>query len=181
MIRRRAPDVLDAGAVERLRKASPTAARPAVGLPAGHHRIHRSAEIGSGSATFAAAAAAVLTWQVQLGSGVRVRAESPDVREGDVAVVGLGVGPIRVGGPVRVLTVWNGPDRAGFTYATLPGHPESGEESFVVTRGADDVVTLEVSGFSRPAWRLARLASPVVDVIQRRVTDRYIRALDHQL
>jgi uncharacterized protein (UPF0548 family) len=36
------------------------------------------------------------------------------------------LGPIRV--PCRVVYVLDEPERRGFAYGTLPGHPESGEE-----------------------------------------------------
>lgn len=67
--------------------------------------------------------------------------------------------------------------RKGFAYGTLPGHPESGEEAFVVELGEDGQVTFTISAFSRPASVLARLGGPLSRAIQRWVTGRYLRAV----
>jgi uncharacterized protein (UPF0548 family) len=69
------------------------------------------------------------------------------------------------------------PNRKGFAYGTLPGHPESGEEAFVVERGDDGTVGLDVRAFSRPCSNLAKLAGPLGQLAQRRMTDRYVRSL----
>ncbi|MCW2761725.1 MAG: hypothetical protein JWR85_1926 [Marmoricola sp.] len=79
--------------------------------------------------------------------------------------------------PVRVVYRVDEERRKGFAYGTLPGHPESGEEAFVVELREDEQVTLTISAFSRPASRLARLGGPLTRIIQRWVTDRYLRAL----
>ena len=42
--------------------------------------------------------------------------------------------------PVRVVSIIDEPDRKGFAYGTLDGHPLSGEESFVVERTPDGSV-----------------------------------------
>jgi uncharacterized protein (UPF0548 family) len=69
-------------------------------------------------------------------------------------------------------------DRRGFAYGTLPGHAESGEERFVVRYDpATDEVYAEVTAFSRHGTWWSRLGSPVTSVVQRIVTDRYLRAL----
>jgi uncharacterized protein (UPF0548 family) len=79
--------------------------------------------------------------------------------------------------PVRVVAVLDEPRRRGFAYGTLPGHPESGEESFIVSMGDDDVVTFIVRAFSRPGGRLTRVAGPAGRIVQQRITDRYVRSL----
>ena len=65
-------------------------------------------------------------------------------------------------------------DERGFAYGTLPGHPESGEEAFLVRLepGGDVVFTLRV--FARLASPLARLGGPVSTVVQRLATERYL-------
>ncbi len=57
------------------------------------------------------------------------------------------------------------PDRAGFGYGTLPGHPEVGEEAFLVTR-AGDGVWFEVTAFSRPARWYIHAAGPAARAVQ---------------
>jgi uncharacterized protein (UPF0548 family) len=68
-------------------------------------------------------------------------------------------------------------DERGFAYGTLPGHPESGEECFLVrlTPGGD--VVYEIRVFFRLASPMARLAGPVGLVLQRLATDRYVSAI----
>ena len=60
---------------------------------------------------------------------------------------------------------------------TLPGHPESGEEAFLVRLepGGDVVFTLRV--FARLASPLARLGGPVSTLVQRLATGRYLTAV----
>lgn len=69
------------------------------------------------------------------------------------------------------------PDRVGFAYGTLPGHPECGEQSFVVTRDETGAVWFTIRAFSRPARWFSRLGAPVTRVLQRLATRRYLRAL----
>lgn len=95
---------------------------------------------------------------------------------GDTAVLGIRfLIPVRA--PVRVVYVIDEPDRTGFAYGTLAGHPESGEESFVVDRTEDGSVWLTISAFSRPSrwwWRLLYLP---LRLAQELYTRRYLRVL----
>jgi uncharacterized protein (UPF0548 family) len=109
-------------------------------------------------------------------AGLKVDADGP-VAEGRAAVLRLGIGRLVVKAPVRVVHLVDEPRRQGFAYGTLPGHPECGEESFVVEQLADGRVILEITAFSRPASRLARLSGPAGRWVQRRITERYLRAL----
>ncbi|SDZ44027.1 DUF1990 family protein [Herbiconiux ginsengi] len=79
--------------------------------------------------------------------------------------------------PIRVVYLVNEPGRIGFAYGTLPGHPESGEESFVVEHLSDDSVWIVVRAFSRPSTWFYRLGQPVLRIMQARATRRYLRAL----
>lgn len=67
--------------------------------------------------------------------------------------------------------------RAGFTYVTLPGHPECGRESFVVDIGDDEAVWFTVRATSRPAAWYARIGAPVTRLAQRMITRRYLAAV----
>jgi hypothetical protein len=65
----------------------------------------------------------------------------------------------------------------GFTYRTLVGHPELGEETFSVAKQiASGRVSVELRSWSRPGTRLARLAAPIVRRLQ---TAAGRAALDH--
>ncbi len=90
-----------------------------------------------------------------------------------VPVLGL----FRVTAPARVVLIVDEPDRRGFAYGTLPGHPESGEELFVVERTEDGSVWLSIRAFSRPAHAGWRLVAPALRLFQETWSRRYLRAL----
>lgn len=136
-------------------------------------RTHRLAE----PADFAAAGRALMTWQVQARAGLQIWASSLQVETGSVIIMRLGVRLVALSIPCRVVHVVDEPDRQGFSYGTLPGHPESGEESFLVQRVPNGLTTFTVSAFSRPASRLARLGGPFTTGAQRFMTGRYLRTL----
>jgi hypothetical protein len=66
------------------------------------------------------------------------------------------------------------PNRKGFAYGTLPGHPECGEESFIVSISPDGIVTFEIRAFSKPARWFARIGSPFVGMLQQHMTWKYL-------
>ena len=143
-------------------------------LPPGYHHVEKSAVIGRGRRRFEGAADAGMRWGLLRGAGLRVEATSEVAAVGAEVIVHLG--PVRA--PCRVVYVVDEPDRRGFAYGTLPGHAESGEERFMVRYDpATDEVHAEVVAFSRHGTWWSRLGAPVTSVIQRVVTDRYLRAL----
>jgi uncharacterized protein (UPF0548 family) len=137
-----------------------------------HHLVVRS-PLGHGDAAFAHACDRLMTWRMHAGAGTRVAASAERVAEGGVVRCRLGPLPV----PCRVVWVVEEPDRVGFGYGTLPGHPEAGEEAFVVTRDPAGDVTLTVSAYSRPGLLLTRLAGPVGRLGQRLMIHRYAGAL----
>lgn len=118
----------------------------------------------------------LLSWGLQLGSGMTVRANDVPLRAGTVVVLGLGFGRVRLPIPCRVTEVIDEPHRRGFVYATLPGHPECGVERFLVERCGDDV-WVNIDALSRPGWLLTRIGAPVMRWAQRWMTRRYLRTL----
>src|SRR5262249_23038942 len=88
----------------------------------------------------------------------------------------LGLGRVGIAGPCRVVWARQDETTIGFGYGTLPGHPECGEEAFVVTRADDGSVLLDIPAFSRPAACYARAAGPLGHLLQSIVTDLYVRA-----
>lgn len=147
-------------------------------LPPGYHHQDRSRLVGTGESTFEASAERILSWQMQLGAGLRVRAEGSRVEADTVVEVGLGLGSVRFWAPCRILRLVDEPGRRGFTYGTLPGHAEVGEEAFLVTIDELERVRTQVRAFSRqgPAW--ARALDPGIRLLQSHVAGRYLRALD---
>lgn len=143
-------------------------------LPAGYRHTRASAVIGTGRDRFDQAAENVLKWGMQHGAGLRVQATSEAAAVGTELIVRLGPVPA----PCRVVYVLDEPDRRGFAYGTLAGHPESGEELFSVRYDpATDEVHAEVVAFSRPATWWSRLGGPVTRLLQRVVTRRYLTGI----
>lgn len=145
-------------------------------MPAGYHHLDASRAVGRGREWFDEAARRLLTWQVQRRAGVGVEATGPVV-VGARAVLGLGVGPAQLRAPVEVVDLVAEPDRVGFAYGTLEGHPELGEERFEVGLLADGTVEARVRAFSRPGRWFTRAAGPVGRRLQRTMTSRYLDAL----
>ena len=98
------------------------------------------------------------------------------VRAGDTAVLLLGLGVLSVRIPIRVVYVIDEPTRRGFAYGSLPGHPESGEEAFIVELRDDESVWLTIRAFSRPAAAWLWLGYPVLRLMQAIFTSRYEHA-----
>lgn len=172
---------LSAAEVERLRSAPLTyddVGATAAVMPPGYHHLRMVRPLGAGREVFESAAAVVTAWDMHRGAGLEVRASGDATREGAVAVLGIGWGPLRVHAPVRVVRVVDEPGRRGFVYGTLPGHPESGEESFVVEIDAEEQVRMTVRAFSRPGTLPARIAGPLGRLAQRRISDAYLDAVE---
>ncbi|GAB2695175.1 DUF1990 family protein [Thalassiella azotivora] len=148
------------------------------GCPPGYRWVEYRTDLGAGDRVWRAATEAVMTWRMHRGAGLRVLADGPRAEVGVTVVLGLGVGPLQVPIPCRVVAVVDEPDSAGFAYGTLPGHPVAGEELFVVERDGGRV-RLRVVAFSRPATWWARAGAPLTRVVQRVVTGRYLRAVQH--
>ncbi len=101
----------------------------------------------------------------------------PFIVPGDSVLLGIPFGPFHVTAPARVVYVVDDLNRKGFAYGTLPGHPESGEESFIVEQTEDGSVWLEISAFSRPANALWWIVYPVLRLSQLYYTRRYFESL----
>jgi len=146
-------------------------------LPTGYHHQKAAMVIGNGAEAFAAAAAELLSWLAHLRAGLRVTASTPTAEPGTVVLLGIGVGPLRMHAPCRVVYTITEPLRKGFAYGTLPGHPESGEEAFTISQRDDGLVVFTITAFSRPATIAARAAGPLGLLIQSHFTYAYLRAL----
>ncbi|MFB7114485.1 DUF1990 family protein [Streptomyces sp. NPDC056190] len=131
--------------------------------PPGFHPLHVRTRIGEGEEVFRRASEAVMTWEMHRALGVGIEASADRAAPGvDVTVTLAGV----VRAPCRVVWTEQEPRRAGWAYGTLPGHPECGEESFLVDRTGDGTVWLTVTAFSRPAKWYARAAGPATRGLQ---------------
>ncbi len=147
-------------------------------LPGGYHHTRLRREVGKGEQDFRRACEIVLGWDMHRGSGLTVAAGGP-AAEGRTAVLAAG-GRIGLVIPSRELYVVDEPRRRGFGYGTLPDHPESGEEAFLVTLD-DDRVWLEVVAFSRPGSRMVKVVGPVSLLLQQIALRSYFRSVRRQL
>jgi uncharacterized protein (UPF0548 family) len=132
--------------------------------------------LGTGDAAFAAGTRGLREWQAHRGAGLVVVPDDAPLEVGTEVAVGAPFGPVHAVAVCRVVRVIDEPDRFGFAYGTMPVHPETGEEEFVVERAADGTVRFHVEARSRPRG-LARLAGPLATLLQRRAGQAYIDAL----
>lgn len=169
-------ELVDLAALEELPLTYPeVGATAAAERPAGYGHLAVQRQIGTGRQRFERAADAVMHWGMQRGAGLRVQTSSEVVVIDAIVVVTM-MGFLQA--PCRVVYVVAEPDIRGFGYGTLPGHPESGEERFVVRRDAiTDAVFAEVSSFSAPAAWWSKAGGPAVRVAQRVIAQRYLRAV----
>ncbi len=124
---------------------------------------------------FDRAAAAIDAWAVHRGAGLSVRADGPIAVGTNVAMSApLPLGFVDV--TCRVVALVAEPDRRGFAYGTLPVHPETGEEAFLVVR-AGHGVQFVVEAVSAPRHPLARIAPAVATRLQDRAVRRYLDAM----
>jgi uncharacterized protein (UPF0548 family) len=127
---------------------------------------------------FQSAAEELLAWRVHERAGLTVAASSHHVTAGAVVKMTVGIKPLALHIPCRVVYLIEEPQRSGFAYGTLPGHPESGEELFLLEQNPDDSITFTIKAFSKPASALARAGGPITRWIQLAMTNRYLEALD---
>lgn len=155
------------------------------------NRLEHHLDLGAAS-LFPLARAAILSWQLQEGAGVIARPRRR-VRAG--MIVDLWLNPVWPASPRRwrgrdlnvpvgsceVLEVIDEPRSAGFVYRTLPGHLESGEQTFLVSIGADDRLVVSIVSDSVPGHTLLRAFAPLSVAAQRMMARRYAAGLRRQL
>jgi uncharacterized protein (UPF0548 family) len=141
---------------------------------------------------FPLAREAIFEWKLQEGAGVTVR---PARRVAEGQVVDLQLNPLWPASPRRlrgrdalvtvgscvVIRVIDEPDRAGFTYRTLPGHFENGEETFVVSTDEQGRLGVSISADSSPSHPLLKAAGPIEPLSQKMMAKRYADGLKRLL
>ncbi|WJM15643.1 DUF1990 family protein [Microbacterium arborescens] len=142
----------------------------------GFRRFERTVRVGAGDAAWRRARTDLLAWRVKTRSGFRVVPDVPPAVDGRHWLE-IGFGPLTLREPVEVVAFVDEPDRVGYVYLALPGHPLEGEETFLITRRGDEVLfTLRSLSRPAPTW-FWRLAYPAVRVVQVIVRTRYLSAL----
>lgn len=145
-----------------------------VDLPRGFHHVRRSERVGD-AASFDLAVEGLRTWVAHEGAGLRVYPHEA-LTPGATILAVTTIGPMQVVAPCRIVNVFKEPYSFGFSYGTLPGHPERGEESFVLNL-RNGATYFTITAFSKAVDPLARLAGPFGRAVQRSVTRRYLKAL----
>jgi uncharacterized protein (UPF0548 family) len=134
-------------------------------------------QLGDDPEAFGRGVQALKTWAPQRRLGAAVHPDGVRLAAGATLLVVLPFGPLEVVAPVRVVRLIEEDNRFGFAYGTLPGHPEQGEESFLVERSEDGSVIATISVDSRPGTFLTWLGAPIAGALQRRAIARYLEAL----
>lgn len=145
-------------------------------LPAGYQHVVRLARIGVGADVYGRVADGVMRWQIHRGAGLRLVPSADRAAVGATFVSRLGRWPLRLSVPCRVVWAAEEPTVCGYAFGTRRGHPESGEECFLVRLDANGGVWFEIRAFSRPVAWYARLGASVTTRLQQAVTDRYVAA-----
>lgn len=147
-------------------------------LPSGYHHVHADVELGQGDGIFERAGAALAAWAPQRAADIELFPSTPALEAGETLLLTFRTMGLHVIAAARVVWTVDEPDRRGFGYGTLPLHPESGEEAFVVERSADGTVRFVITAFSRPATALTRLGGPLGRRVQAAVTRRYLEGME---
>jgi uncharacterized protein (UPF0548 family) len=113
--------------------------------PLGYRHDSYEAALGSGRPIFLRASTGLQTWKGHQVRGIDVFPHGAPVELGATVVVTLGAPWLALASPCRIVGILDERDRWGFAYGTLPGHPERGEESLVVSIGGDDEVTFRIT------------------------------------
>jgi uncharacterized protein (UPF0548 family) len=161
--------------------ASPTYDGPealSLGAPPAGFALHRyDVDVGRGRADLDRGRDGLRNWAAHRVAGVRIHPPSTPVSLGCVYVVTLGTPLLAIAAPCVVTRVTDEGTHWGFSYRTLHGHPEIGEEAFDVWLDASDEVRFGIVAVSRHAGVLMGLAGPAARLVQRRVTVAYGRSL----
>jgi len=145
-----------------------TAHTPPVGYVVDRTRV----KLGEGEAVFRSARAALEHWQQFRLGWVDAWPTNTPIRAGEVvAVMGRAIGLWWLN-CCRIIYVIDeaGPvSRFGFSYGTLPGHVESGEERFLIEWDhQSNEVWYDIMAFSRPNHFLTRVGYRAVRSTQKR-------------
>jgi uncharacterized protein (UPF0548 family) len=145
-------------------------------LPFGYRHDSYEVALGDGARAFDQAVAALRGWSMHTRAGLHIFPGDASLGPDVTVLVVVRLGLLTTVAPCRVVYVVDEPDRFGFAYGTLSGHPEHGEEAFVVHR-SDGGTRFTIRAFSRPEDPIARLGGPITRAIQKRTTLAYVDAM----
>jgi len=129
---------------------------------------HLKIIIGHGDMDFQKAKIAIENWQMFPKSWTRIAPPNAPIQVGTTVAMNAWFAGMWWRNACRIVYVIDEPHRFGFAYGTLPGHIESGEELFVVSKDELGYIWYEIKAFSRPRHWIAKLAYPLVRRLQAR-------------
>ncbi len=147
-------------------------------LPAGYHHLRAERIVGHGRDDFERAADDLFAGSVQRRAGADIHLSESPLRMGTHMRMQLRFGPLAFKIPCLVVWAERTAESCGFAYGTLLGHPERGEERFELYLADSGDVISEIVAFSAPARWFTRLGGPITRLVQTKMTDRYLKALD---
>lgn len=125
--------------------------------------------LGRGEAAFLAGCRALEAWQMFPAGWTRVVPDRAPLLVNQVVCMLARVFGLWWMNACRIVSVTDEVEplrRYGFTYATLPGHVEMGEELFAIEWARDDQVWYVIRAVSRPRYWLVRIAYPLTRWLQ---------------
>ncbi|MEX0704139.1 MAG: DUF1990 domain-containing protein [Planctomycetales bacterium] len=136
-------------------------------VPRGYDCDRHRVRLGTGPETFAAACDALAAWEHFPARMARVVPADVELAAGNDVAVLFHAGFAWSLNACRIVESIDERDerraRFGFTYGTLAGHIEHGEERFLIEHDLiEDSVWYELFCFSRPQHPLAHLGRPIV-------------------
>jgi uncharacterized protein (UPF0548 family) len=133
--------------------------------------------LGHGETVYLAAGEAVRKWQMFPPGWTEVLPLNSAIAVGQNVAVLARVYGLWWLNACRVARVTNEMRRFGFTYVTLPGHVEMGEELFLIEWDAEDRVWYQIRAVSRPRYWMVRMAYPLARWLQHRFRQDSMRAM----
>lgn len=150
-------------------------------FPEGYQHDRYRFQIGEGEADWEAAKDALRDWQHFNTGWTRIYPQQALVEPDQVVVVNFRLFGLWWKNSCRILYTTDEADRYGFTYGTLIGHVERGEEYFGVSRDKQGKVFFVLEAFSQPDYWLARLAGPITRYFQLQFAPAAAKAMRKQL
>jgi uncharacterized protein (UPF0548 family) len=141
------------------------------GTPAGFVRDESLFDLGHGGTAFKQACEAIRSWVIFPEAMVSMVRSSDSIEAGTTVAVVCHAAGLWTVNPARILVahdeVCDGVRKFGFTYGTLAGHVERGEERFQVEWNlATDQVVYRITAVSRPSHPFCWIAYPYARKMQ---------------
>ena len=133
--------------------------------------------LGSGEDTFKRTRTALSGWATHQSLWLRLYPDTQPPAEGQTVLVLLTFAGLCLAFGCRIVRVIDEPRRYGFAYGSLPGHPERGEELFLLEWQTDGAVTFTLRAHSQAANWLYRLGRPFGKLMRLLGTRQYLRAM----